>query len=314
MKQTNSYTEFKERTQEIFNFAVLITLSVPVLKQNLNLFKAGTIKRLPDPDYFEPSVVYEVKEETIEKLESIGIDKEKIDKIRMFKDIPLNNAEFKAKIIEAIGEDDYKGNRNTIKRQSKKYIENINNCTTNYQTQLATYLYFSTFSFFEAFIVDISNEIITSFNKIDKTNYIDNFKPSNDIIADMIKLDKTFDPRKKDRYKKYSEKISSAGYKTPESLMFSSMTDIYTNRIENLKANEIPVFLEKTLMFKMTEDEAKTFHSIRDNRNSIGHGAKGFSPHLNDVIKANKYFKSLSDRIDKHVSFYFFSLKNFQTE
>ena len=38
MKQSKAHKDFKERTQEIFNFAVLVTLSVPVLKQNIKLF------------------------------------------------------------------------------------------------------------------------------------------------------------------------------------------------------------------------------------------------------------------------------------
>lgn len=312
MKQSNSYKEFKERIQEIFNFAVLITLSVPVLKQNLKLFDKGTIERLPDPDYFEPSVVYEIKQKTIESLYTKGVESEKIEKLKLLQGIPINNAEFKLKVIEAIGEEHYKTHRNTIKKQSKNYIDNINSCTTNYQSKLATYLYFSAFSYFEAFIIDLSLEIINGFDKLDKTKYIGEFKSSQALLSDMVKLDKVFDPRKKDRYKKFSEKVRSEGYKDPESLMFSSLAEIFINKIENLKANEIPVFLEKTLMFKMTESEANTFHSIRDNRNSIGHGEKSFSPHLNDVINANKFFKSLSDRIDKHVTFYFFKLENYQ--
>lgn len=312
MKQSNAFKEFKERTQEIFNFAVLITLSVPTLKQNIRLFNDGTINRLTDPDYFEPSVIYEIKQGTIDDLKGKGVAEEKIEKLTALQGLPLNNKEFKSNVIQAIGEEDYKTYKGIIKRQSKNYIDNISNCTTNYQTKLATYLYFSTFSYFEAFIIDISLEIISGFNKLNKEDYIDNYKPSHDIISDMIKLDKVFDASKKDRYVKFSKKLRTDGYVNPEKLVFSSLAEIFNTRIENLKANEIPVYLEKTLVFKMTEDETSTFHSIRNNRNSIGHGGTAFTPHLNDVINANKFFKSLSERIDKHVTFYFFNLKNYQ--
>lgn len=314
MAQSNAYKQFRERTQEIFNFAVLVTSSVPVLKLNLKLLQEGTINRLPDPDYFKPSVIYEINQETLNTLISKGIKEEKIEKLKILKDIPLNNAEFKLKVIEAIGEENYKAHRNTIKRQSKNYIDNMNNCLANYQPKLATYLYFSTFSYFEAFVIDISLEIISGFNKLDKAKYIEDFKPSSILISDMKKLTTSFDPRKMDRYNKLSSRIRSKGYYAPESLLFSSLSDIYTNKIENIKANEIPVFLEKTLMFRMTEEEVSKFHSIRDNRNSIGHGSTSFSPHLNDVIAANKFFKSLSERIDKHISFYFFKLNNYTQE
>jgi hypothetical protein len=314
MKQSKAFKEFKERTQEIFNFAVLITMSVPTLKQNIKLFNEGTINRLTDPDYFEPSVIYEIKPGTIEDLKAKGLSEEKIEKLTLLLGNPFNTKEFKLKVIDAIGEADYNLHKGTIKRQSKNYIDNITNCTTNYQTKLATYLYFSTFSYFEAFIIDISLEIINGFNKLNKEEYIDTYKPTHDIISDMIKLDKVFDASKKDRYRKFSKKLRADGYQDPERLVFSSLSEIFNTRMENLKANEIPVFLEKTLVFKMTETEASTFHSIRNNRNSIGHGGRGFSPHLNDVINANKFFKSLSERIDKHVTFYFFNLNNYQKE
>lgn len=312
MRQSQAYKDFKGRTQEIFNFAVLVTLSVPVLKQNLKLFNDKKIKRLPDPDYFEPSVVYEISDETIATLTEKGISDDKIEKLKLLLNIPMNSAEFKSKVIEEIGEADYKANRNEIKRQSENYSENISNCTSNYQSKLATYLYFSTFSYFEAFVMDIAIELTKSIQLVDQEKYISEFKPNQDTISDIVKLDKVFDPRKIDRYRKFSIKLKNQGYINSEKLLYSSLIDIYNNKIENLKANEIPVFLEKTFLFKMTKEESDTFHSIRDNRNSIGHGAKHFNPNLNDVINANKFFKSLSDRIDKHVTFYFFKVKNYR--
>ena len=169
MRQSHSYKVFKERIQDIFNFAVLVTASIPILKQNLKLFDKGEIKRLPDPDYFKPSVVYVIKQNTLETLQLNGLNREKIERLKLLKDIPLNNAEFKKKVIEAIGEKDYKSNRNRIKIQSKKYINNIKDYSTGYKKKLASYLYFSTFSYFEAFIIDISLEIINSFDSLDRT-------------------------------------------------------------------------------------------------------------------------------------------------
>lgn len=314
MKQSTAYKDFKERTQEIFNFAVLVTLSVPVLKQNIKLFNDKKIKRLPDPDYFEPSVVYEISQDTIDTLLEKGVKKENVEKLKSLLNTPINSSEFKYKVVDAIGEADYKANRNEIKRQSKTYADNLTNCTTNYQSKLATYLYFSTFSYFEAFVMDIAIEMTKSIQILDREKYVTDFQQNHDTISDMLKLDKEFDPRKIDRYKKFSGKLKTQGYIDPENLIFSSLLDIYNNKIENLKANEIPAFLDKTLLFKMTKEESDTFHSIRDNRNSIGHGAKHFNPNLNDVINANKFFKSLSDRIDKHVTFYFFKVKNYKDE
>ena len=308
MKQSTSYVFFKTRTQEIFNFAVLVTISVPVLKQSIGKFKKGLINNLPEPDYFEPSVVYEIKDETITELNGI-LEDDKLQRLNLFKDIPLNSSEFKSKVIEAIGEDSYVANRLIIKKQSLEYIDNIQSCTANYQSKLATYLYFSTFSYFEAFIIDISREIISSIKQLNQIEYLKNHTKSHELISDRAKLDKIFDSRKMDRYLKFSKKLDSQGYETPKEILFSTMLDLLIVKVDKLTANEIPDFLEKTLLLNLTEKEKSTYHSLRDNRNSIGHGKKGFTPTLSSVIEANKFFKALSDKVDKHVTFHFFCIE-----
>lgn len=314
MKHTQSYVFFKEKIQDIFNFAVLVTNSVPVLKYNIKLFKIGDIKRLPDPDFFEPSVIYTLKESAIETLSKSGIDDNKIIELKKLIDIPLNNKEFKEKLIKIIGETEYKKNRNLLKVQSLNYINNLYDCSLNYQQKLATYLYFSTFSYFESFIYDITKEISDSFLVIDSTKYIEEFQVNSTVLDDRIKLDKKHDPRKKDRYIKYSKKLKLAGYKPPEEVFFASLVDLLNSRVNDLKANEIPDFLEKTLRFKLSDDDKNMYHSHRTNRNSIGHGDNSFKPSLKDVIELNKFFKILSTSIDKHVSLYFLRLQNFRND
>ena len=311
MKQTTSYQNFTNRIQEIFNFAVLITISVPVLKQNLKLVKDEIIERLPDSDYFEPSVIYEITDKTITQLKTKLLGETELESIKELLNKPLNNTEFKNKVVEKIGLDNYKIHRNTLKKQSRVYLDNIQNCTANYQTKLATYLYFSTFSYFEAFIGDISNEVIDSLEKIDNSQYSQDFTLNDDNRKVIEKIDNSFDGRKIDRYKKYSKEIREKGYQLPKNVMFSSTIDLLKSKIENFKANEIPEILDKIFLFKMTENEKNNFHSIRDNRNSIGHGNVGFNPNLTDVVNANKFFKDLSSRIDKHINFYFFKPQNY---
>lgn len=313
MKQTTAFKNFTERIQEIFNFAVLITISVPVLKNNIRLIKNGTIDRLPDPDYFEPSVVYEITDKTIQELSTNGLDVPYIERLKELLNKPLNNADFKAKVIDIIGEENHKTYRITLKKQSKGYIDNIQNCTSNYQSKLATYLYFSTFSYFEAFIGDLANEMIGSLATNDNSLYQQSYTINEANLADYNKIDKPYDGRKIDRYKKYSSKLFEQGYKIPETVLFSSTIELLKSKIENMKANEIPEVLDKIFIFKMTEDEKNTYHSIRDKRNSIGHGNMGYTPNLTDVITANKFFKDLSYRIDKHTNFYFFKPQNLTT-
>lgn len=311
MEQSNSYISFKARTQEIFDFAVLVTCSVPTFKYNLKLFESGEINRLSEPDYFQPSVIYEITESTIADLKTNGLDGEKLILIREVINKPLNNREFKECIIDRIGEEPYKEHRHILKRQSSGYVENLKECTKDYQKKLASYLYFSLFSYFEAFIGDLINEVTNSFNKIDIANYIDQLS-SIDIDKETRILDRKHDPRKIDKYKKYSEDLIKKGYQEPQLLIFASMLDMLKTANENMKANDIPNFLNKFFFFELGKADNMTYHTLRDNRNSLGHGATSFTPTLKNVIEANKFFKRISKEIDAHVTKYFMKFTNFQ--
>lgn len=310
LEQSNSYIAFKTRTQEIFDFAVLVTSSVPTFKHNLKLLEKGEIKRIPEPDYFQPSVIYEINESTLSDLQLNGLNEENRLKLKELINRPLNNREYKESVIERIGEQEYKKHRNVLKRQSTGYTENLKECTKDYQKKLASYLYFSLFSYFEAFVGDLINELIDHFSKLDIEEYLQ--ESSNlDLDKEIRILDREHDPRKIDRYKKYSAQLLKKGYKEPKLLVFASMLDMLRTSNDNMKANDIPDFLKKFFFFELSESDNDIYHSLRDNRNSLGHGGTSFIPTLKNVIDANKFFKRISKDIDYHVTRNFMNLNNF---
>ena len=126
-----------------------------------------------------------------------------------------------------------------------------------------------------------------------------------------VKLSKPFDSRKLDRYRKFSGVLRNEGYKSPKDILFSSLIMILASRIEHLKATDIPNFLENTFHLELSPIEKQFYHSVRQNRNSIGHGKKSFSPTIGDVINTNKFFKSLSKKIDEHIVQHYLELPNF---
>lgn len=312
MRQSKSYLLFRESIQDIFSFAVIVTAGVPVLKQTIKIYREGKIGRLPDADYFQPSVVFQITEMTLQKLVELGVDTKKIEALAELKNRTLTNNEFKMQVVNAIGHDLYKKHRNTLKKQSLDYIDNLEHATSGYQKKLATYLYFSAFSYFEAYIIDLAKEVTAQFIQIDPKTYLANHSISQDLINNRSKLIKPHNPSKEDRYKKFSKLLKTAGYQTPAELLFSSSLQSLNEKINDLKANDIPVFLEKIFLYKMPDLEKQVFHSMRDNRNSIGHGDKAYIPNLSDVIEANKFFKKISAEIDNHVVFHFFQLPNFR--
>jgi ASC-1-like (ASCH) protein len=311
MPQSKAYLLFRKSMQEIFNFAVIVTASVPTLKQSLKLYKDDKISRMPDVDYFQPSVVYVITDKTLKQLLEVGVEEEKIRELTKLKGITYTDNEFKLKVTNAIGEDHYKTHRHILKKQSPDYVASLENSMKGYQNSLSIYLYFSTFSYFEAFVVDLAKEILSQFTVLDKQLYVKSHPIDKSNVSHRQKVNKAYDPRKKDRYLKFSKILRSAGYKTPEELLFLTSIEFLNEKVEDMKANDIPVFLKKAFFFEIPEVELKVYHSLRDNRNSIGHGTKSFVPSLSDVIKAKDFFKKLSFEIDEHVVFHFFRLTNF---
>jgi hypothetical protein len=311
LEQSNSYKAFKTRTQEIFNFAVLVTSSVPVLEHNLELFKSGRIRRISEPDYFQPSVIYTINELTLSDLKSNGLDDDKLDALRGMINLPLYNREFKEYIIARIGKEDYNNHRSTLKRQSSDYIDNLKICSTAYQSKLASYLYFSLFSYFEAFIFDLMHEVIEAFDRLDVSNYLEVSRCMDRENENRV-LNRNYDPRKIDKYKKYSKELLNKGYKEPGILMFSSLIEMMKSNLKNMKANDIPTFLEKIFFFKLSYADNLIFCDLRDKRNSLGHGGISFTPNLRNVIDANKFFKRISRNLDEHITRNYMKLNNFQ--
>lgn len=311
MNESLSLKLYKERIQDIFDFAVLVTSSVPNLKKNINLYKNGIISRMPDTDYFEPSVIFEITDKTIESLKKTELKVDLIIELEKMKNIPFNSTEYKKKVIALIGSDNYSKFRNQLCTQSKDYVSNLANCSIGYQKKLATYLYFSTFSYFEAFIKDLFSEIVSHFHLLNVEDYITT-NPISELGSNLrSQLDQPFDSRKLNKYTKKSRELSSQGYNKPELLLFSTLIKSFCDKIEDLKANDIPDFSEKVFAYKFIEDDKLQFHSIRSNRNSIGHGSRLFNPDLSDVLKANKTLKQLASKIDLHLQYYFHRLKNY---
>lgn len=312
MNQTNAYEFFAKRIQDIFNFAVLVTSSVPVLKYNLKLFEQNKITRIPDPDFFETSVIYELKQESINQLKSDQkISEDQESALLVLKGLPLSLSNFKSKLIHILGRDLFDIYRNSLKIQSIKHIENLRACTVDYKEKLSTYLYFSNFSYFESFLIDIAEEAISSTHasNIEK-HFTDTI--TTDLVKARTKLNKEEDLRKLDTYKKYSKILDDEGYLTPDEILAASMKEYIIEKLKNLYTKDVFDFLKKILGYQISPSDMIEFGSIRQNRNEIAHGKHTFTPNLADVISTNKFYKRISKDINNHVMLHFSKIKNFR--
>lgn len=71
-------------------------------------------------------------------------------------------------------------------------------------------------------------------------------------------------------------------------------------RVEKLKAWEIPALIYDAFLFEMTSEERKLFDSTRDLRNDIAHG-RCLTADLNVAISISKGLHDLAKRIDQHL-------------
>jgi hypothetical protein len=74
--RTESFEDYKERVEQIFNFAAVVTVGIPALKQQISLFNKKTIHSIPRPDFFEASVNYKIDDAVLKKLKENDLEQE----------------------------------------------------------------------------------------------------------------------------------------------------------------------------------------------------------------------------------------------
>jgi hypothetical protein len=67
------------------------------------------------------------------------------------------------------------------------------------------------------------------------------------------------------------------------------------------RAAMIPELAADLLVIPFTEDEAKRFHKIREDRNHIAHG-KTLRFNLKKAVQASNFLRELSMKIDQHIA------------
>ena len=150
-----------------------------------------------------------------------------------------------------------KSNINDLKERIKKY-----------QRQLSSHLWLSNFSYFEAYINRILDELVEFhggsefFLKTSKLNILkdmDNI-PEN-IKKHKIKLQKPYDPRKIDQYKKKTKILNDNNYRYPSELFASYGVKTLLERIDDLRAKDIPTLLQDAFLFNFDDQMLKTYKS-----------------------------------------------------
>ncbi len=115
---------------------------------------------------------------------------------------------------------------------------------------------------------------------------------------------------KEHKYQKYSAILREKSFRFPTERLSAYGVRMLIEKHANLKAHAILDILSHGLALPVTIQEKKTYHEIREIRNKIAHGDK-VTLTLDDVRKANDFFRDMTYKINTHLQENFFILEKY---
>lgn len=184
---------------------------------------------------------------------------------------------------------------------------------SDYKRQLASFLLLSSFSFFEAFVIDAIEEMIDFHGGVD--SFINRAEsrekkliaPTLSQEAERAKriLSAPSNPHHIQKYKKHSKKLAVEGYRFPSERFSTYGVRMLVQKLANLRPNDIPDLLRFGLHMNLDDKAVERFHSIRDTRNKLAHG-ENVNLSLRDVSEMNDFLRKFSNLINQHLVQHFF--------
>jgi len=188
---------------------------------------------------------------------------------------------------------------------------------TIFEERLASYMLLSLFSFFEAFVKDIVQEmfdfhggtemLLTLAAKRDQA--LSAVGQSHDVQVAKSKLTKN-KQGKHQKYQKYSKVLLDAGFRFPTERLSSYGVRMLIERHKNLKAHAIPDLLVHGFAMHMSAAEKTQFESIREKRNKVAHG-RHQKIDLAYIRTVNDFFRGMTFRINTHIMEHFFVVEQY---
>jgi hypothetical protein len=181
-----------------------------------------------------------------------------------------------------------------------------------YKKQLGSYLWITNFAYFESFIKRLFDEFIAFINDVNdyemvirneikaKMNYNKSI-----LTKEIRKLQKPYEPGKKQQYQKYTKLFSGKGYYFPKEFYSYYGFKKFIEDLKDFKAKDIPELLKGVFLFEFSDKELEKYIEYKDKRNNIAHG-KSVYYNMYDTIGMFDFFNKLAFRIDQHILNNFF--------
>ncbi len=182
-----------------------------------------------------------------------------------------------------------------------------------YKKSLARHIFFSSFSFFEAYFGNVLREILDFHDRtrlLGKTELSSHtLTPSASGLASKRKLQEYPSAQNVDRYRSHRTKLELEGYHFPSALLshYGLRRLIELVDGDSIRAVDIPELARDVLHLPLDQTaEVDVFHGYRETRNRIAHGtASSTDFDISKAVTANDFLRNLALKIDRQVVDFF---------
>ena len=187
--------------------------------------------------------------------------------------------------------------------------EKVRRNAKDYKELLSRYIFLSSFSFFEAYFLDVLSEVIEFHGRVNLLKRHDLSRNSALASSAQVKARKKLREYKVSAnlgaYTSYGSQLAKDSFVFPSSALarhglrrlFDTVDDEY------IKAKDIPEWIESLFQLQLDQvNEKQVYHSYREMRNKIAHGHPDqTSLHLKKAIEANNFLRNLALKLDRHI-------------
>lgn len=188
-------------------------------------------------------------------------------------------------------------------------IERLKEISPKYRKTLGKLLILNSFSYFEAYVIDLLKEIFEFHGGDEK--FLQAAIQKRNVIFDgkfdpvVRKLREPAKKGKEAKYRKLRAELINGEYRFPTDIFSVYGIMRMQERLKELKASQIPDLLKDALGLSLSESDLERFSNMRELRNDIAHG-KVSEVDLKKAIDDNDFLRTLAVKIDSHVINYFF--------
>ncbi len=180
-----------------------------------------------------------------------------------------------------------------------------------YKDKLATYLFLSSFAFFENYITSVISEVFNLNVTIPTKEFLRNSLDNNSATKAKKALRTNFDHRHTQRYDKFSQELRNNNFIESNKLISIIAVENLLKVVTDLKANQIPEFLTNTIKMEISQSDKNSFGTYRQLRNDIAHGDNP-TVTMRKVKEANDFLKKFAGKIDDFLTEHYIIIDNYR--